>query len=232
MIKFVQDIFYKMGLIVKLVRPENNKWLQNRNLNYVLDIGANVGQYANLVHEILPKAKIISFEPIKGCYDELVEKTKNINVKAINCAIGDVNEQQEINISAHTPSSSLLNMADLHTEVFAGTDYVKKETITVKRLDDVFPELNISGKFMVKVDVQGFEDRVIKGGLETLKKADSVLIETSFEELYKDQLLFDGIYQLLIGIGYVFQGNYTQTFNKEDGRILYAESFFVNTAKN
>ncbi|MBC7653965.1 MAG: FkbM family methyltransferase [Oligoflexus sp.] len=221
-----------MGLIVKLVRPENNKWLQNRDLKYVLDIGANTGQYANLVHEILPNAKIISFEPIKGCFDDLVKNTKNINVKAVNCALGDVNEQQEINISAHTPSSSLLKMADLHTEVFVGTDYVKKETITVKRLDNVFPELGIEGKFMVKVDVQGFEDRVIKGGLETLKKADCVLIETSFEELYKDQLLFDGIYQLLTGIGYVFEGNYTQTFNKEDGRILYAESFFVNTAKN
>ncbi len=232
MIKLIQDIFYKMGLIVKLVRPENNKWLQNRNLKYVLDIGANTGQYANLVHEILPNAKIISFEPIKGCFTELVENTKNINVKAVNCALGDVNEQQEINISAHTPSSSLLPMANLHTEVFAGTDYVKTETITVKRLDDIFPELNIDGKFMVKVDVQGFEDRVIKGGIETLKKADSVLIETSFEELYQDQLLFDGIYQMLIGIGYVFQGNYTQTFNKEDGRILYAESFFINAAKN
>ncbi|MBK0382257.1 FkbM family methyltransferase [Pedobacter sp. SD-b] len=232
MIKLIQDIFYKMGIIIKLVRPENNKWLQKRNLGYVLDIGANTGQYANLIHKILPNAKIISFEPIKGCYEQLVENTKGINVKAINCAIGDVNEQQEINISAHTPSSSLLPMANLHTEVFAGTDYVKKETITVKRLDDVFPQLKINGKFMVKVDVQGFEDRVIKGGIETLKKADSILIETSFEELYKDQLLFDGIYQLLINIGYAFQGNYTQTFNKEDGRILYAESFFVNTAKN
>jgi FkbM family methyltransferase len=226
MIKFIQDTFYKMGLIVKLVRPDNNLWLQNRNIKTVLDIGANTGQFANLIQKILPQVNIISFEPIKKCYDELLQNTKHINVKAFNCALGEVEEQQEINISAHSPSSSLLNMTDLHTNVFVGTGFIEKETISIKKLDTIFPDLKIEGKFMVKVDVQGFEDKVIKGGTETLKKADCVLIETSFVELYKGQLLFDGIYQLLIGLGFEFKGNYTQTKNKEDGSILYAESFF------
>jgi FkbM family methyltransferase len=229
MIKFVQDTLYKMGLIVKLVRPENNLWLQNRGIKTVLDIGANTGQFANRVNEILPSVKIISFEPIKKCFDELLINTKSINVTAFNIALGQENTQQEINISAHSPSSSLLKMADLHTEVFAGTNFVEKETITVKKLDDLFNELNVDGKFMVKIDVQGFEDRVIKGGIESLKKADSILIETSFEELYEDQLLFDGIYQLLTGIGFIFKGNVTQAINKKDGRILYAESLFINS---
>lgn len=229
MIKFFQDIFFKMGIIVKKVRPENNLWLQNRGIKSVLDIGANTGQFANRINEILPNVNIVSFEPIKKCYNELLQNTSNINIKAFHCALGDVEEQMEINISAHSPSSSLLKMADLHTEVFTGTNFVETELISVKRLDSVFSNLNIEGKFMVKIDVQGFEDRVIKGGLETLKKADCILIETSFEELYKDQLLFDGIYKLLIGIGFEFHGNYTQAINKQDGRILYAESLFINS---
>jgi FkbM family methyltransferase len=227
MIKFIQDILYKMGLIVKLVRPENNLWLQNRGINYVLDIGANTGQFANRIHEILPSVKIISFEPILSCYHELLENTKSIPVKAYNYALGEVEEKQEINISQHSPSSSLLPMADLHTQVFAGTGFKEKETVSIKKLDQVFAEFNVNGKFMVKIDVQGFEDKVIKGGLETLKKADCILIETSFEELYKGQLLFDGIYQLLTQIGFIFKGNYTQALNKQDGRILYAESLFT-----
>jgi FkbM family methyltransferase len=227
MIQFIQGILYKMGLIVKLVRPENNLWLQNRGINYVLDIGANTGQFANRIHQILPSAKIISFEPIKSCYQELLENTKDIPVKAFNYALGEVEENQEINISQHSPSSSLLPMADLHTEVFAGTGFKEKETVVIKKLDQVFTDFNVSGKFMVKIDVQGFEDKVIKGGIETLKKADCILIETSFEELYKGQLLFDGIYQLLTQIGFVFKGNYTQALNKQDGRILYAESLFT-----
>jgi FkbM family methyltransferase len=229
MIKFIQDILYKMGLIVKLVRPENNLWLQNRGIKHVLDIGANTGQFANRIHEILPQAKIISFEPIQNCYQELLTNTKNLPVIAFNYALGEIEEQQEINISHHSPSSSLLPMADLHTEVFAGTGFKEKETVTIKKLDDMFNDFKIAEKFMVKIDVQGFEDKVIKGGLETLKKADCILIETSFEELYQGQLLFDGIYQLLTSIGFVFKGNYTQALNKQDGRILYAESLFTKT---
>lgn len=232
MIKFVQDILYKMGLIVKLVRPENNLWLQSRNIKNVLDIGANTGQFAIRINEILPNVNIISFEPIKKCYEELLINTQDLKMKAFNCALGEAEEAQEINISAHSPSSSLLPMADLHKEVFAGTDFVEKEKISIKRLDTIFPDLKIEGKFMVKIDVQGFEDRVIKGGLETLKKADLILIETSFEELYKDQLLFDGLYQLLVGIGFTFKGNLTQAINKKDGRILYAESLFFNANLN
>jgi FkbM family methyltransferase len=232
MIKFVQDILYKMGLIVKLVRPENNLWLQTRNIKNVLDIGANTGQFASRINEILPNVNIISFEPIKKCYEELLINSKDLKIKAFNFALGEVEEEQEINISAHSPSSSLLPMADLHKEVFAGTNFVEKEKISIKKLDDIFPEHILEGKFMVKIDVQGFEDRVIKGGLETLKKADLILIETSFEELYKDQLLFDGIYQLLVGIGFTFKGNLTQAINKKDGRILYAESLFFNSNIN
>lgn len=232
MIKFIQDTLYKMGIIVKLVRPENNQWLQNRGLENVLDIGANTGQFANRINEILHNVNIISFEPIKKCYDELLVNTQNLNIKAFNYALGEIEEEQEINISAHSPSSSILPMADLHKEVFAGTNFVEKEKISIKKLDTIFPELQIKGKFMVKIDVQGFEDRVIKGGLETLKKADLILIETSFEELYKDQLLFDGIYQLLIGIGFTFKGNLTQAINKKDGKILYAESLFFNSNIN
>ena len=232
MIKLIQDLFLKVGISIKLVRPENNIWLQSRGITTVLDIGANTGQFANRINEILPDVNIISFEPIKKCYDELLLNTKNIKVKAFNCALGEVEEEQTINISAHLPSSSILKMADLHTEVFAGTNFVETEVISIKRLDDVFSELAISGKMMVKIDVQGFEDRVIKGGLNTLKKADLILIETSFEELYEDQLLFDGIYQLLTNLGFVFKGNLTQAINKKDGKILYAESIFINPNQN
>ena len=76
MIKLIQDLFLKVGISIKLVRPENNIWLQSRGITTVLDIGANTGQFANRINEILPDVNIISFEPIKKCYDELVLNTK------------------------------------------------------------------------------------------------------------------------------------------------------------
>lgn len=230
-IKTIQDILYSFGLIVKRVRPENNSWLTNRNINTVLDVGANTGQFAQRIHKIIPQASIISFEPIPSCYQQLVQNTTHMPVRAFNFALGDKTEQLEMNISQHSPSSSVLEMADLHKEAFAGTDFLKKETISVRTLDEVAPELGELGKFIIKIDVQGFEDKVIKGGAETIKKAELIVIETSFRELYKGQMLFGGIYNLLIDLGFIFMGNVTQAPNPEDGSILYAESLFINTRK-
>ena len=232
MLKLIQRSLFSLGLSVKLARPENFTWLQRRNIDTILDIGANVGQFAIKINAILPQAKIISFEPLKGCYEELITNTAKMNVSALNYALGEEEAEVEINVSKHTPSSSLLDMAQLHKDVYAGTDYAGKEVIKVKRLDDIVDELGDLGKFLVKIDVQGFEDRVIKGGIETIKKADLIIIETSFQELYKGQLLFNGIYNLLNEIGFEFMGNMTQAFNKADGSILYAESIFSNTRRS
>lgn len=223
-----KKILYKLGLISK---PRNKHYLQHRNITYVLDIGANTGQYAINISKILPQAKIISFEPILSCFKELVINTKNINSISKNYALGEFNETQNINISAYSPSSSLLNMATLHKTEFKGTDYVRTEQISIKRLDDVFSELEITGNFTIKIDVQGFEDKVIKGGLETILKADSILIETCFEELYEGQYLFDDLYSLLKNNGFIYKGNYNQFYNKDNGKILYADSFFINSKK-
>ncbi len=232
MIKIVQDFLHSLGLIIKRVRPENNNWLKGRMIETVLDIGANTGQFALKINQILPQARIYSFEPIRKCYQELLVNTSAIPVKSFNLALGEREETVEINISKHSPSSSLLEMAQLHQDVFAGTNYVEQELIQVKKLDDIAPELGELGKFLVKIDVQGFEDRVIKGGLKTLKKADLIIIETSFQELYKGQVLFHGIYELLSELGFVFMGNYSQSYSSKDGSILYAESLFSNTHLN
>lgn len=223
-----KKLFYKLGLISK---PISNHYLQHRNIEYVLDIGANTGQYALSISKILPFAQIISFEPILSCYEELQINTQNINAISKNYALGEFNETNYINISASSPSSSLLNMATLHKTEFKGTDYIKTEQINIKRLDDIFSELEVTGNYTLKIDVQGYEDKVIKGGLETLIKADSILVETCFEELYEGQLLFDGLYNLLTDNGFIYKGNYNQFYNKENGKILYADSFFINSRK-
>lgn len=229
MVKFIQDLFLSAGIIIKKVRPENNTWLTQRGIDTIIDIGANTGQFAGRFLKILPNATVISFEPIKGVYDDLIKNTAGLKVKAFNFALGDKDETVEINVSKHSPSSSLLEMADLHTKVFTGTEFEKKESIIVKTLDGVAPQLGDLGKFIVKMDVQGFEDRVIRGGKETLKKADLILLETSFQELYVGQVLFNGIYDLLNELGFEFRGNLSQALNPKDGSILYADSVFANT---
>jgi len=197
-------------------------WIKNQNIKTVLDIGANVGQFVKEIRERLSEAQIYSFEPLKECFEKLL---KIDGLKAFNFALGDKEGVVEMNKSRYSPSSSLLQMSDAHKTLFPHTKEHSPEKIEVKRLDDI--KLNLKPEILIKVDVQGFEGKVIEGGAETFKKAKVILIENSFVELYQDQPLFDKIYQKLKSLGFEYQSSKEQKINKHTGEVISEDSIFV-----
>lgn len=220
----------KLGLDIRRYRPAPDKfsYLKSFNLETVLDIGANVGQFAKEIRGVLPKAQIYSFEPLKECFDKLSEKMKgDSNFKSFNFALGEKAEKIEMHKSAYTPSSSILDMAETHKNLFPHTKESRPEEIEVRRLDDVIYLLSLKEEILIKVDVQGFEDKVIKGGAETFKKARAVLIENSFVELYRGQPLFDDIYEKLKSLGFIYKGSFQEKLNFKTGEIISEDSLFI-----
>ena len=205
-----------------------NRWLSNLKIKTVLDIGANTGQFAENFLTILPDIELYCFEPIKTCYAELKQNLEHNNkVNFFNFALGNENGEKTIFHNEYSPSSSILEMNNLHKEAFAFTEKAEPEVITIKKLDEITGDLNIKHPLLIKIDVQGFEMEVLKGGLETIKLADIIIIETTFEELYSGQPLFNEIYAFFQDLGFVFKGNFEQLTNPNDGRILQADSIFV-----
>src|SRR5438046_10405962 len=91
-----------------------------------------------MVHQILPKASITSFEPLEEAFRQLNFNMRTVpNFKAFNCALGDRNSTMEIHRNEFTESSSLLKMVDIHREAFHFTMNETIETVEVTRLDDV-----------------------------------------------------------------------------------------------
>ena len=225
--KIIKNSLHLFGLDVHKYKAPNYRWLEELEIKTVLDIGANIGQFAQKISTIIPDVKVYSFEPIKSCYEDLKRETADINVEALNFALGEDNYETEINISEHSPSSSIREMADLHKSEYAHTIRHTTEKIKVKKLDDVIGELKIVPNLMVKIDVQGFEDNVIRGGEKTIATAKMVLIEMSYYCLYKDQLLFDDLYKKLNALGFHFAGNWSQAVSEKDGKILYSDSIFI-----
>ncbi|MEK7063013.1 MAG: FkbM family methyltransferase [Patescibacteria group bacterium] len=209
------------------LEPDKLSYFKTFNIKTVLDIGANVGQFAKEIREILPDAQIYSFEPLKECFGKLPQGASLGKFGAFNFALGDKEETKEINKSSYTPSSSLLPMTNTHKTLFPHTKKHSQEKIEIKRLDDVAKDLKLEKEILIKVDVQGFEDKVIAGGVETFKKAKVVLIENSFVELYESQPLFDDIYMKLKELGFEYRGALQQKIAKNTGQIISEDSMFI-----
>jgi FkbM family methyltransferase len=204
------------------------KWLQELKIKTVFDVGANTGQFVNMINKILPGIKIYSFEPIKECFEILKQlENNNNNLKAFNFALGSKSGEQTIFKNEFLPSSSLLSMAEVHKNIFPYTRESEPETIFIKTLDSISDQIVFQTKVLLKVDVQGFEINVLKGAISSLNNIDVIIIETLFVELYYNQTQFDDIYSFLVKRNFSYRGNFEQIRDPKSGRILWADAIFI-----
>jgi FkbM family methyltransferase len=203
------------------------KWLKEYNINTIIDVGANEGQFASKIKLVLPMATIHCFEPLEEPYKGLQQNFKDdATVHLYKYGLGASDEEKEIFVNNYTPSSSLLEMLDLHKENFDFAKEAHPERISVRRLDSFFND-NIKRPLLLKIDVQGYEMFVLKGGQNTLQQADILIIETSFYPLYAGQPLFEEIYDYLTRFGFRYIGNIEQLYSPHDNKVLQADAVFV-----
>lgn len=230
----VKHLFRKLGVDVKRLDEETLQderrflWLTRLPIRTVLDIGANIGQSAIFYHGLFPDAHIYSFEPIGQCYAELKRNVAEVSrATAFNLALGDTQGVTTLYRSASPGSSSLLPMGDLHHCAFPSTKPSGEEQVRVARLDDLAGELRLEDDILMKIDVQGYEDKVLAGGLSVLRRARLVITEVSFHELYRGQTLFQDIYRQLEGVGFRYMGSMKQMLSPLDGGVLQADAVFM-----
>jgi FkbM family methyltransferase len=206
----------------------NNSWFQSLGIDTVLDIGANTGQFTKTISSLLPTANIYSFEPLPDCFEKLQEfASKHSNIKAFNTGIGDRSGLMCFEKNAFSASSSFLKMTNTHNEAFPFTKKSSTVEVKISKLDDVCENLALGSSLFIKIDVQGYEDKVLKGGEKTVKKSKLVIVETSFLPLYESQPLFDDIYNIFRDWGFTCIGMIDQLTDPKTGQILQGDAIFV-----
>jgi FkbM family methyltransferase len=219
---------WRRGGVVNLYKELNNSWFRDLNISTVLDIGANVGQSTITLNKLLPDAEIYAFEPIPECFASLNNKFENqSNVHPINLGIGDESGEITFEKNDYSQSSSFLKMSNIHKESFPFTSKTELITVKIEKLDEVVKEFHLQGEIMAKIDTQGYEDKVIVGGVDTLSRCKLIIIETSFYELYEKQPLFSSIYEQLTDIGFEYKGTLDSVFCPATRRVLQADSIFI-----
>lgn len=230
----VNSILRRFGLEIRRTRRYRAYgWLRGWGICTVLDIGANVGQFASLIHGILPEARLYSFEPLDDCYQQLAKRMGHVKTfVGFKLALGDKNGREQIYRNDYTPSSSLLPVDDLLTKSFPFASSVTPQEIEIRRLDDLACECALVEPILMKIDVQGLEDKVILGAERVLGRTSVVIVETSFKRLYKGQALFDQIYRLLSDRGFIYMGSEHDIRNPKDGTLLQSDAVFLRKGES
>ncbi len=229
---WTKHAFRLCGLEIKRLAPyKPYGWLKGKGIRTVLDVGANTGRFATMIHQALPEARLYSFEPLGECCEQLKKTMEGVSgFQAFDFALGEANGKAQIYCNDFTPSSSLLPMEQSHVDAFPYTEHAVPQEIEIKRLDDVMAGLDIVDDVLIKVDVQGTEDKVITGGEETFSRASALILETTFVPLYQGQVLFDAIYDRLRAKGFTYMGTEQIIRDPQDGRVLQCDSLFLREA--
>lgn len=229
---FVKHALRKVGLQVKTYpdRDQRNRLLamNNFNINKILDVGANTGQFVNEIRSRGFNGEIVSFEPLSSAFKILEAKSRPDKRWSVhNMAIGDTDGEIEINISENSQSSSILEMLPAHVASAPESKYIGSERATIHKLDTIFSTYyNDGDNIMLKVDTQGYEKNVIDGAMNSLSKIKSVKLEMSLIPLYKEEVLFVDMLAYMDRIGFRLYSLENTYADPKTGQILQVDGTF------
>lgn len=233
--KIIDKLFKIFNLkLIKIVDQFNNSYrltlaFKEKKIDCIFDIGANEGQFAKEIRYYGYKNEIISFEPLKAEFEKLKSNSKNDNNWTVyqRCAVGNKNTELEINVSKNSVSSSILKINKEHLIVEPKSRYIEKQTVELKKIDDIYEELNKSDRnCFLKIDVQGYEEQVLEGARNVISKFKGLLVEVSLADLYEGQATWIEMINKIQDYGFKIWSIDRGFTNKENGKTLQVDLVF------
>lgn len=184
--------------------PETTKWILDMKEDDVLwDIGACVGTYTIMAGKI-SGVSVHAFEPlyanINNLNSNIVLNGLDDRCKAYCCAVSDKTGFDVLNYSVFDAPGLADNQIEQNRNF--------KQGILTYSIDDLI-NLGIPHPTHIKIDVDGVEGKILKGGMNTFKSVRSILVEMQFLNRCSDEEQ-ECIYRL-VELGF--------KFNKDDVSI-------------
>lgn len=159
-----------------------SKLLKGRSGCVVFDVGANVGNYARMVLDICPQARIYAFEPHPQTFAALKENLPIANVVAVNAAVGERSGEVLLFDYAEKDGSS---HASIYRDVIENIHSAKstQHETTIIELESFARSEGVERIDLLKIDVEGNEYNVLKGVLGYLQAGRIRAIHFEFNEM-------------------------------------------------
>ncbi|NEP09408.1 MAG: FkbM family methyltransferase [Symploca sp. SIO2C1] len=205
------------------------KLLTFHEIDLVLDVGANTGQFAANLFKIGYQGKVVSFEPLSSAYNQLLENSQaNPNWRvAERCAIGDRNEEIEIHIAKNSQSSSILPMLQAHLDAAPNSVYIGSETVKMFKFSEIASDyVNQAQAPLLKIDTQGYEYQVLQGAQEIIDRIKGIHLELSLIPLYEGEIVFKVMLKRIQEMGFCLYNLSRGFVDYRTGRLLQVNGTF------
>jgi FkbM family methyltransferase len=204
--------------------------LERFGVSCVLDVGANVGQYAAGLRAWGYRGRIVSFEPLAEAHAALAKRAAGDAgwQVAPRMALGARDGGIEIEISAESDMSSILPQSALLRQISPSSGVKGRERVPLRRLDSAAGDhIGPSDVPFLKIDTQGYEPEVLAGAKALLGRLAGVQLELALVPCYEGERDFRSMIDLLGRLGfepYLFLPGY---FEHKLARQLQIDGVFM-----
>jgi FkbM family methyltransferase len=179
------------------------------DVDLVLDVGGNEGQFARFLRSRVGyRGPLVTFEPIPELAARLRKAAaRDSNWIIVEAALGDVARSDFFNVMKSSPLSSLLQPSAEDTQrLISHNEVARRIPIQIRTLDDVMaeePGLSAAKSIYLKLDVQGYERKVLDGAHTVLPRVAALQTELSVLPLYQGVPDYKELMAYIERLGYV-----------------------------
>ncbi|HEX6752651.1 MAG TPA: FkbM family methyltransferase [Solirubrobacterales bacterium] len=182
--------------------------LRQHAADCVVDVGANVGQFATAIRRAGYRGPIISFEPVPEAFAELQDRSaSDPDWTAQRVAAGDRPGALELNVSEASNISSFLEVKEEYVAGRPPARVRRTERVPIATIDDLLREAPYERIFL-KTDTQGYDLKVLAGAGLTVDRTIGIQIELSVVAIYEGMPNYVEALAVLHELGFALTGMY------------------------
>jgi FkbM family methyltransferase len=190
-------------------------------IRVIVDVGANVGNYALDYRSAFPEARIVCLEPVSKTFALLQKAIEGRRIETHRLALGERRGRATIFLTPYLTTNSLIRPDE--------TDIRGTEEVAIETLDSLAAAHDLRKIDILKIDVEGFDLAVLQGASELmrLRRVRFILIEVGFHPGDSRHVLFDDVRSLLMPLGFRLFGIYDQSPEwSGEPRLRFANALF------
>lgn len=189
----------------------------------IVDIGANMGNWSRMARAVFPDAPIAMFDGNPLHEPALAAAVRDVGAASHTMAVLGPQEKEKVVFYSIGPGSGVLPEL---------TSFPREEQqLPMRRLDDLIDQSAVGNALrkalLIKLDVQGYELEVLRGGPSTLARAELVILETSLLPYNEGGATFADVLAFMTDAGFVSYDFCGQFRRSSDWALCQTDVAFV-----